>query len=233
RGWNPLITESELLNAIVKQGKHFGNSKLGVDVAGEGRNDSVIIRRSEGFAEIKLKDNEIDTTSLAAEALALKVELEEPIQISPVSTIIPYIEIAIDKIGVGLGPFQTLKKQTDKIRGVVGGAIASDTITYFNKRAENYWRVREWILAGGKLIKDGDLQDKSNKYGSWKQLLDIKYKINADKKVQIISKDLLREAGVESPDIPDALANTFETKDIEMKAEGTATVANKKRETHI
>lgn len=211
-GYLPLITEAELDNAIVDTANHFGNSKLGVDVAGGGANWSVIIRRSEMFAEVVLRDKGEDTTILASEALKLKTKLITPIGLSPVSRIRPIVEIDIDSVGIGRGVYDIVRTKTDRVHAVIGGATAEDDVRFADKRAENYWMLKEWILSGGKLLK----------HESWKELLDIKWRHQHDKKIRIISKDELRRKGVPSPDVADSLANTFQNKDIilsQMQAE--------------
>ncbi len=75
-----------------------------------------------------------------------------------------------------------------------------DTRTYVNKRAENWGRMKDWLIAGGAIPLDPDLE---------KQLTGLEYGLN--KKLQIIlqSKEDIRRHGGVSPDIADALAFTF------------------------
>ena len=202
-GYLPLLTEMELDNAQVDIANHFGNSKLGVDVAGGGANWSVIVRRSEMFAEVALRNKEEDTTILASDALKLKTELITPIGLSPVSRITPIVEIDIDSVGIGRGCYDIARTKTDRVYAVIGGATAEDDVRFADKRAENYWRLRDWILSGGKLLK----------HECWKELLNIKWKRQHDKRIRIISKDELRKKGIISPDVADGLANTFQNKD--------------------
>ena len=205
-GYIPLLTEAELENAQVDSLHHFGNSKLGIDVAGGGANYSVIIRRSEQFAEVHLRNQNDDTTVLADDALTLKNELNRPINLSAVSIVRPIIEIDVDSVGIGRGVYDILRGQTDRVYAVIGGGMADDKVRFADKRAENYWRLREWVLTGGKLLK----------HKQWKELLDIKWKRQSDKKIRIISKEELRKKGIISPDVADALMNTFMNKDITM-----------------
>lgn len=198
KGWMVLITESELKNALVEEVQHFGVSKYGVDVAGGGRNYSVVIHRSSGFAEIISRDRSDDTAGLAGRVLTLKKEELKGKNYSG------NVEIEIDKIGVGKGAFDVLRQQTNHVVGVAGGDKADEEKRFFNKRSENNWRIREWILAGGKL---------KGKFEDWKELLSLKYKIMYDRKIQLIQKDKLLGQGIPSPDVADALANTFSTPD--------------------
>jgi hypothetical protein len=113
-------------------------------------------------------------------------------------------DIFIDNFGVGANVAQEIALASKKrVEGVNVGNSADDQEIFRNKRAEAYWRVREWLNKGARLYEP----DK------WKQLLDIKYKRNISGKIQIMTKDEMRSMGIKSPDIADALMLTF-TKEI-------------------
>ena len=193
QGYMPLITEPELDRARTKQEMfHFGQRRVGCDVAGGGKNYSVLLIRSRNYAEVVLKNRNPDTMMLAGQAIEVKKRLgrDETRKLA---------SIYIDKIGIGKGVYDRVLEQTPDVIGVVGGEQATDKLRFFNKKAENYWRLREWILGGGKLQNRED----------WNQLLDIKYKIMSDRKIKIIGKEELLKMGISSPDVADALANTF------------------------
>lgn len=81
---------------------------------------------------------------------------------------------------------------------------APDDERFLNKRAEMYWRLREWILRGGVIIEDKELK---------KQLLSIKYRAELSGKIKIMSKDEMRKEGIPSPDKADGAALTFYKKE--------------------
>jgi hypothetical protein len=60
-----------------------------------------------------------------------------------------------------------------------------------------FWRMKEWLSVG-------ELEGKD-----WQDLLDIRYKIQSDRKVKIKSKDEMLKDGIVSPDVADALSFTF------------------------
>ncbi len=60
-------------------------------------------------------------------------------------------------------------------------------------------RAKKWIEQGGKLVGKPDFD----------QALDIRYKIQTDKKIKIKSKQEMLEDGIESPDEWDAFALTI------------------------
>jgi hypothetical protein len=68
-----------------------------------------------------------------------------------------------------------------------------------------YWRLRDWILGGGKLTRDED----------WLELNRIKYKVVDNRgKIQIMSKEQMLKQGIDSPDVADALSLTFYNSDV-------------------
>lgn len=192
RGWIPLLTDLEIARAMVEQDYHFGDRRLGCDVAGDGRNFSVIVHRSFNLARKIYKEDEPDTMKFAS-AILNKVNILN----------IKDGNVFIDKNGIGKGCYDKIKISFNKTEGVSGGEEPDDKKRFFNKRAEMHWRAREWILSGGKLIKDND----------WYQLVDIKYKIqDRAGKIQIMSKKEMLSEGIPSPDVADSLILTFYNK---------------------
>ena len=202
-GWMPLLTKEDIDKAIIDSGIGFGVHKLGVDVAGEGRNFSVGVHRHTNLAYIGFKKHTPDTMEVADYIINSKKK----------DYIIPQ-NIVIDKVGVGNGVFNISARE---LEGVVGMNVGEkpygmDGDLYFNVRAMAYWKLREWILAGGKLVKGEEDLD-----NTWYQLTKIKYrkKLEGMKgKLQIMPKELMFKAGIESPDIADALSLTFTTPDV-------------------
>ncbi|KKK70680.1 hypothetical protein LCGC14_2921550, partial [marine sediment metagenome] len=64
KAWIPLLTRDDIDRALIDEITGFGLNKLGVDVAGEGRNFSVIIQRFTNFARLLYKKNEPDTMAV-------------------------------------------------------------------------------------------------------------------------------------------------------------------------
>ena len=217
QGWTVLLTENQIRNALIPESSHIGNfNKLGCDVAGDGSNESVIVRRSPLVASVEYKSTDGDTA-----AFALKILEKKNLIVVDTNR---EVEIAIDSIGVGNGTYNICKSQTKNVIAVVAGSSVDEKIHklkseegkgkkkqveigYFNMRALMYWRLRTWILSGGKLVGD---------WNTWQSLRLIKYRISSGKKIQIIPKEEISqdiESG--SPDIPDSLAHTFWTLDKE------------------
>lgn len=188
KGWIPLLTEKELERAFIDDDVPFGESRLGCDVAGGGRNFSVIVHRTYNLARKMYKKNESDTMLFTGNILhfagSMGVKSEN---------------IFVDKVGIGKGAFDRLREQRSAIVGV-GGADEPTDNRFLNVRAEMYWRCKEWIIRGGKLLRDPD----------WYQLLKMKYKVaDSSGRIKMMSKEEMLREGIDSPDVADAFAMTF------------------------
>lgn len=193
RGWLTLLTEQEVRRAFVKDEPIFGAQKLGCDVAGGGRNYSVIAQRGSNLAKVIYKRHEPDTMIFAGTVLQTAKTLA-----------VKQDAVFIDGVGIGRGASERAKEQGYGV-AVNAGEQPTDTIRFTNKRAEMYWRTRSWILAGGKLEEHED----------WLQLTKIKYKIaDSSGKIKIMPKEEMLREGVDSPDVADALSLTFYNSDV-------------------
>jgi hypothetical protein len=197
KGWVPLLTKDEIDRAMIEDGEGFGINKLGVDVAGGGRNFSVIVQRHNNLARIIHKTKESDTMKLAEMVISLDKNTKRT-------------GIFVDSVGIGKGCYDILSRQVVGVWPINGGEKPTDIYSeaeYVNLRAQLYWKLRKWILGGGKLVKSDD----------WYQLTKLKYrtKLEGTKgKMAIISKEDLLKEGIDSPDVADALMMTFRTDDI-------------------
>jgi len=188
KGWIPLLTDSEVDRAFAQEeDQMFGTKRMGCDVAGGGRNYSVMVLRGFNLATKIYKKNESDTMRFAGNIIEIASEHK-----------VKDRDIFIDKVGIGRGAFDKLKSMKDWVIGVSGADNPAND-RFFNLRAEMYWRAREWILHGGKLSPDKD----------WMQLANIKYKVNPSGKLQIMSKMEMLRNGIDSPDVADSFAMTF------------------------
>lgn len=198
KGWLPLLTEVEVQRALVEAEMPFGIFRLGNDVAGGGRNYSVIVLRAYNVARKIYKEHEADSMKFVGVIQKHQKELA-----------IAREDIFIDSVGVGKGAYDRIRQMNDLVFGVNGGAEPSDKTRYANLRAEMYWRAREWILRGGKLEKDENATQ-DNFLGDWKQLTKVKYKVQSGSgKIIIMSKEEMLKNGIDSPDVADSFAMTF------------------------
>ena len=186
-GYSPLYNDEELQNRMVDKVELFGALKMACDVAGEGSNYSVITLRGKNGAKIVYREHTPDTMAFVA-VIVEKVLIHKP------------SKIYIDKVGIGKPVFDRLlelPETADKVIGVMAGEAPEDKENFFNKRAEMFWRQREWLVTAQ--LEGND----------WLDLLDVRYKVQSDRKIKIKSKDEMIKEGVFSPDVADSLSLTF------------------------
>jgi len=198
QGYTSLINQSEIERSFtdIPREACVGAPRLSVDVAGEGSNLNVWILRYENYAEILAKADKVDTMDNAVTTIRLAKENN-----------VDERNTFIDKNGIGKGVFDMLHRMNFNCVGVMASEKADegeDEQMFVNRRAQNYWRLRDWIIAGGRL-------DEAHK-DDWMELLNIKYKAIDNRKIQIMPKLQMARLGIDSPDCIDALAQSFDNK---------------------
>jgi hypothetical protein len=201
RGYIRLFTQDEIENSIRKV-EPFGEKRLGVDMAEGGGDYNAFVLRTANYTTVLIKYRNQDTMLIPGHLINIHRELEMRDE-----------NIFMDTIGVGKGPYDRLVEQHYSPTSVKFSEKPDDEAQFANLKAECFWRLKQWIHNGGCLDPSDD----------WKQLGDIKYKVDSSGRIQIISKDELRKEGKASPDVADALAMTFARKSVmaskDMKAE--------------
>ena len=202
RGWASLLTKDDIDRAIVDEYVPFGFNKLGVDIAKGGRNFSVIAQRHKNVARMVNKNNDTDTMNQAERVLNLREH-----QLAGMDGTF------IDYTGVGTGVFDILSREIKRVMSFDGAERpeGEEMDDYINLRAMCFWKLRLWILAGGKLMRTEETPD-----NTWYQLSTIKYRRSIERlrgKLQIMSKEDMLKEGIPSPDVADALMMTFATAD--------------------
>ena len=188
-GYSPLIAEEELDKAYIDNVELGGKLKMGIDIAGGGRNRSVIVIRGANAAKIVYYARNDDTMSFVGDTL--KIAKQENV-----------FELYPDVVGIGKGYCDRLLEESENKYNVYPtnvGESPENTDDFINIRAEAYWKAKEWLNQGGRLIK----------HDGWEELLNIRYKTQSSKKIKIISKEDLLKEGIESPDVGDAFMLTF------------------------
>lgn len=162
---------------------------MGVDVARFGEDKSVIAFRKGRNARVIpwQKHKGLDTVQLAG----IVADLAGKHDVSA---------IFVDGNGVGGGVVDNLKAWGYKVIEVQAGSSPVDSDTYYNKRVELWGRMKEW-LTNGSIPDDPDLVT---------DLITPEYTYHpSSNKVQLESKDSIKERGYASPDTAEALALTF------------------------
>lgn len=101
--------------------------------------------------------------------------------------------------GNGAGVIDRLRQLRHRVTEVPFGGKPSDD-RYANRRAEMWFKMRDWIRSGGCIVNDIALKQ---------DLAAPTYRFNATDRIQLESKDDIKARGLPSPDIGDALALTF------------------------
>lgn len=195
QGFTALLTDDEIDRAkeTLPETTWGGEPRIGVDVARGGGNYNVLVYRCRNYAYIIDQNQTSDLMDIASQTVGHARELG-----------VKTTSIFVDDTGVGGGVTDKLRELKCNVHGV---KVGRKTVgRFYNKRATNFWRLRDWVMGGGKL-KEND---------NWSDLISIRYKTvyqSGGSKIQIISKDILRSIGIPSPDIADALMLTFDIPD--------------------
>lgn len=106
-------------------------------------------------------------------------------------------DFVVDVVGLGAGVFDRLREQGYPAVGFSGAERAFRPDKFKNRRAEIYWTFRN-DLEIGNIDLDPDDEELHS------QLQNIKWWVDSGGRIQIESKDDMRERGVKSPDRADA-----------------------------
>lgn len=163
---------------------------LGVDPAWNGKDFSSFVARNNFYA-----------TRVAREEKSTEKTVAQ--RTEQIMRLLPKIDqdhIYYDNFGVGANVGVELAKEWIFARWVNVGDKPVDAVTFLNKRAECYWRLKTELRQWLKLI--GTRQQRSD-------LFMIKYKKTEDGRIRIMSKVEMRKEFGKSPDDADALMLTF------------------------
>lgn len=192
KGYRQLITEATLQQSYTD---HVSSEEkpthLGLDV-GAGGDLSVFTMRNDDVSWLYGKHQSKDT-------MVNVTEVEAILEANP--TIDPS-NVFIDDIGIGHGVSDRLIEKGIPITRVVAGESPrkeKDKKRYRNIKAMAYWSTKKWLEAGGKI----------QRHDGYNQFLQIKYKVNSDKQIQIEPKEELKKRTGKSPDYAESLMLTF------------------------
>ena len=193
-GFNNLLTLDEVEQAIKRlyrpeQYRHAAKI-IGVDVAREGDDQSVIFRRQGLQAFEPKKFRNIKTTDLAGWVAQSEDDWAAD-------------GVIVDGTGgYGAGVIDVLKDDNRKPRNCQFASKAIKEERFYNKRAEIWWSMAEWVKGGG-AIPDTE--------GLLEELTQTKYGFKGNR-IIIEPKEELKQRLGRSPDVADALACTFAEK---------------------
>lgn len=186
------IIPAHLVDAALSRGcqentLEFSVPVLGVDPAWEGEDRSVVVLRRGRMAKVLLAQRHLSGDGLARHVMRFAAEHKSRF-------------IFVDKTGVGASCCDFLRSFGVKHHRV---SFADRPIgdMYLNKRAEIWWKLREWFQSNEVVLFPWP--------GIKEDLIAPEYGIKENGKIYLESKEQMRKKGTHSPDIADALALTF------------------------
>jgi hypothetical protein len=182
------LVEPNLGKSIRPEDYHYSTKIMGLDVAREGDDMSVLCMRQGPAVYDLVKMRGLKTGPLCAR-VAQEINEWNP------------DAIFID-VGFNPGAYDLLKDWGYKVHEVKFGSSPIDTEHYRNKRAEMWGEMKKYLATGPALPDDNELRD---------DLLGPQYGGNSNDggKLLLESKRDMKKRGLASPDCGDALALTF------------------------
>lgn len=196
KGWANLLSDEDIDAVMVEGGSGFGFLKVGVDPSGEGTNFNSIVLRYRNYARKLFKERLLNQFEMLDKIVGWMKELRNSESMMPMG-------FWVDRIGIGEGYYQTLRRDLENVWGINVGMEPLDKEGFTNLRAEAFWKLAQDIKTKRiKLEKDDD----------WYQLAKIKYRTRLEGKkgkIEIMGKEEMRANGIDSPDVADALMLTY------------------------
>jgi len=163
---------------------------LAIDVARFGDDRTVIVSRQGRFSRILAKYRGLDTVQTSERAIEF-IQKERP----------DAVVVDGDGLGAGVVDHLTHRGFRDKVFEFHGGGEPRDKNMYFNRRAEVWGMMRDWLKAGAEIPDDAELAE---------ELAGVEYGFaSKSDAIQLEKKEDMKARGMASPDLGDALAMTF------------------------
>lgn len=161
---------------------------LGVDVARYGDDQSTIaIRQGRKLHEVR-KFRELNTMQLAAQVVIAMKDFGGVAM------------TFVDGVGVGAGVVDRLQMLGHPVIEVNGGATAFNEVLYYNATAEQWDRMKTWLVGADIPSEDNDLR---------LALTGREFYFDERERIRLERKKDMKKRGLASPDSADALAHTF------------------------
>lgn len=181
------IVDRAMVNELPFEAHCLEPILLGVDVARYGDDKTCIaIRQGRKVMEVR-KFSGLDTMQIAVQVILAMREFKTKM-------------IFVDGVGVGAGVVDRLRMLGHEVVEVNAGATPYDEDTYFNKRAEMWGRLRDWLASGAQIPIDHELR---------MALIGVEFTFDEKEKIRLERKKDMKKRGMPSPDEADAIAHTF------------------------
>lgn len=189
-GEDSYIDSFEVMRARKCEAEKYGHLIISCDPARFGDDRTSIIRR-QGRCAFGLESYSKKDTMEVVGILHRIIENEKPFR------------LCVDVGGLGAGVVDRLRElgHSDIVVAVNAGSKPLDAYRYFNKRAEMWGQLKEWLNDEPCSIPDND--------SLHADLCGLKYKFDSNSRLRMESKEDAKKRGVRSPDEADALCLTF------------------------
>jgi len=182
-----LISPAMIQKGIDTDLPGIAKGRYGFDVSRMGTDQTVIYRNRGGVIRFVDAWGMTDTMKTVGKA---KLHLDNHHQTNRPP-------IVVDIVGLGAGVYDRLKEMGYPAVGFSGAERAWRPDKFRNRRAEVYWTFRNDLEMGNIDLDPDDLKLQE-------QLQNIKWWVDSSGKIQIESKEDMKERGVKSPDRADA-----------------------------
>lgn len=196
--WRRRVPFDAIVKALAAGPAHFGRLRIDVspvaprmlmvDVARFGSDETVIGWRVGKTFVILARHRGLSTVQVAHRTA------EWIMALSPDA-------VFVDGSGVGGGVCDVLRDGGHEIIEVNTAVRAMDERKFFNRRAEVWWLMKEWLATGGAIPGDDQLLADD--------LTGPQYGFAGKDRIQLETKDDMRARGLPSPDAADCLALSF------------------------
>jgi len=163
--------------------------QIGIDVAGPGEDETVVVARSGGMVLGIYAFPEADPRGRVVQLLG---------QLAATGRL---GDIVVDSVGIGYNFAQHIADQGFNVYLFNAGHRAIDAERFANAKAESYWSLREWMERGA-ICGLNDLETEA-------QLSSLLYRTTSSGRTEIESKEEGRRRGQASPDRAEAMVLAF------------------------
>lgn len=189
---NPLINPAFVMAAVNSSYRDLsGPLVIGVDPAGDGVNDAdrtaIAFRRGRVVMRLEYHGG-LNTMQIAGKVAQYAKDMDPAM-------------VFVDKGGLGAGVYDRLVELGVRVTGVNSATAANEPDKYDNKRAEMWWRMRDWFADQPCRVP--------NNASLLSDLTGPQPKISSNGRRLLEKKEDMKKRGLRSPDGADALALTF------------------------
>ena len=183
------IVEEAMGRRIHQKDYYFAPKVIGVDIAREGDDQTVVVVR-QGKAMLSMDKYRGERTQNVAGVIAEVMAKEDP----------DHVFLDMGNTGAAVYDLLCGWGLGGSITGVWFGVRMPARHPYVNRRTDMWGNMRRWISDGGCLLRDNEMRD---------DLIAPQYDTDESGQVILEPKKAMKARGIASPDCGDALALTF------------------------